>query len=167
MKDLPQSFNPPQHWLATANHNILPPGYPHQIAYEWAGPYRFQRVQTRLTEKDKFTLDDFQSIQHDSKSLPGLALAELIRKTELPADLEPHRQLLTDWDGILSRDAEAGPLYAAWLQELLNAFYAASLPKDPRLERADLRSAHGDAASGSAAHPVSTTSCCERPSLQP
>ncbi|HEX5105311.1 MAG TPA: penicillin acylase family protein [Pirellulaceae bacterium] len=136
---LPQAFNPPQHWLATANHNILPPGYPHQIAYEWAGPQRFQRVQTRLTEKKQFTLDDFQSIQHDSRSIPGLALAELAKHLDLPADLHPYRSILTGWDGVLSRDAQAGPLYAAWLQELLNAFYAESIPKDPRLERADLR----------------------------
>jgi penicillin amidase len=140
VKDLPQSFNPPRRWLATANHNILPPGYPHQIAYEWSGPQRFQRIQSRLSERKKFTLDDFQSIQHDSKSIPGLALAELANNLDLPAEMDPYRKLLTEWDGVLSREAKAGPLYAAWLQELLNAFFAESLPKDPRLERADLRS---------------------------
>lgn len=139
VKALPQSFNPPQHWLATANHNILPPDYPHQIAYEWAGPQRFQRIQSRLTEKKQFTLEDFQSIQHDSTSLPARELVEMLKTVDLPAELEPYEKLLLQWDGLLSKDAPPGPLYAAWLQELLNAYYAESLPKDPRLERADLR----------------------------
>jgi len=59
VKDMPQSFNPSRHWLATANHNILPKGYPHQIAYEWAPPHRFLRIEQRLSEKKQFTLEDF------------------------------------------------------------------------------------------------------------
>jgi penicillin amidase len=138
--DLPQSFNPPGHWLATANHNILPPGYKHQIAYEWAGPQRFQRIQTRLTEKKQFTLEDFKSIQHDSTSLPARELIAMLKTIDLPPELETYEKLLLAWDGLLSKDAPAGPLYAVWLQELMNAHYAQTLPKDPRLERADLRS---------------------------
>src|SRR4029079_1056917 len=32
VEELPQSFRPASHWLATANHNILPEGYPHEIS---------------------------------------------------------------------------------------------------------------------------------------
>jgi penicillin amidase len=42
--ELPQEFDPPRHWIATANHNILPAGYPHPLSYEWAAPYRFRRL---------------------------------------------------------------------------------------------------------------------------
>src|SRR5262249_59519763 len=38
VKDLPQRFDPPEHFLATANHNILPPGYKHPIAHHRAPP---------------------------------------------------------------------------------------------------------------------------------
>jgi penicillin amidase len=34
--ELPQAHNPPAHFIATANHNILPAGYPHALGYEWA-----------------------------------------------------------------------------------------------------------------------------------
>jgi penicillin amidase len=136
--DLPQSFNPPNHWIATANHNILPPGYRHLISYEWSAPYRFQRIRERLTAAGKFTLADFQSIQHESTSLPARELAELLRRIDVPPELAPFRKLLCEWDGVLSRDAAAGPLYAIWIQELMNALYGERLPKDP-LERADLR----------------------------
>src|SRR5262249_35107361 len=53
-KDLPQSFNPKTGWLATANHNILPKDYKHQIAYEWAAGYRFERIRQVLDSKDKW-----------------------------------------------------------------------------------------------------------------
>ncbi len=83
--DLPQSFHPPTHWLATANHNILPPGYVHTIAYEWSAPHRFLRIQQRLTAERKFTLDDFQSIQHDNTSLPAQALIGVLKQVNVPA----------------------------------------------------------------------------------
>lgn len=140
VKDLPQSFNPPRHWLATANHNILPDGYWHEIAYEWAAPHRFLRIEQRLTAKQRFTIDDFRSIQHENTSLPALALREVVASVDLPAELAPYGKLLTDWDGVLSREAQAGPLYAVWLQELRNAMFAERVPADARLERSDLRS---------------------------
>ena len=140
LAELPQSFNPPKHWLATANHNILPPGYRHEIAYEWAAPHRFLRIQERLTAANKFTLDDFQSIQHENTSLPGKTLSRILRDVQIPSDLQPSKELLTQWDGVLSRETAAGPLYAVWLQELMNTFFAQWLPRDPRLERGDLRS---------------------------
>jgi len=40
--ELPSSYNPPEGFIATANHNILPPGYTKPLAYEWAEPSRFQ-----------------------------------------------------------------------------------------------------------------------------
>src|SRR5205085_1679266 len=69
VSELPQSFNPKAGFLATANHNILPPGYSHQIGYEFAAPYRFQRVRKALTAKEKYSLNDFRAIQHDVTSL--------------------------------------------------------------------------------------------------
>ncbi|HUE70270.1 MAG TPA: penicillin acylase family protein, partial [Pirellulaceae bacterium] len=140
VKELPQSFSPPAHWLATANHNILPAGYKHEIAYEWASPHRFERIKQRLTEQQKFTLEDFQSIQHENTSLPALALIDVLQRVELSKELQPYGQLILDWDGVLSREAKAGPLYAVWLQELRDALFADRIPADARLERRDLRS---------------------------
>lgn len=139
IKDLPQSFNPPNHWIATANHNILPPNYSREIGYEWAAPHRFLRIQERLTGDAKLTLDDLKSIQHDNTSIPGRTLAQLLNKIDLPPDLAPYAAVMKSFDGELSRDSKAGPLYATWLPELLTAFYADRLPPDARTDRGDLR----------------------------
>src|SRR5262245_15051079 len=140
VSELPQRFNPPEHWLATANSNILEGGYPHEICYEWAAPHRYRRIRERLTAQPKFTLVDFQSIQHESTSLPGLALGRILKSAQVPAELAPLKKLLTEWNGVLSVDSQAGPLYAAWLQELTKAAYADRMPADARTERGDLRS---------------------------
>lgn len=138
-EELPHVFDPPEHWLATANHNILPPEYPHKIAYEWASPHRFRRIKEQLSSKRSFTLEDFQRLQHDCTSLPALSLAASLRKIDSPAALQPYVTLLTDWNGELSTDSNAGPLYAIWLQELMQAFFASRLPQEARLDRGDLR----------------------------
>ncbi len=131
MEELPQNHNPPSHLVATANHNILPAGYRHEISYEWSPPFRFMRVQKELEAKKRFTLDDFKRLQHDNTSLPGQALVRVLKTVDLqePA-LKPYVELLANWDGVLSQEARSGPLYAAWLQELLQEFWAAQAPKE-------------------------------------
>lgn len=130
IKELPQIHNPASHFVVTANSNTLPKDYPHTISYEWAAPYRHERLRQRLTAAKKFTLDDFKSMQHDNTSLPGQALARLAKGMKLAdAGLQPFATLLVDWDGVLSRDAQAGPLYAVWLEELREEFFKPHVPK--------------------------------------
>jgi penicillin amidase len=140
VRELPQSFQPQSHWLATANHNILPEGYQHQVAYDWAAPHRFLRIKERLTASRKLTLEDLQSIQHEATSLPAQALIAMLKKVDVPADLSPYARLLTRWDGVLSRETAAGALYAVWLQELQAALFNPRMPPELRTDRLDLRS---------------------------
>jgi penicillin amidase len=131
VKDLPTKFNPPAGFIATANHNILPAGYKHPINFDWAPGYRFARLHQRLESKDKFTLADFQDMQHDSTSFPGQVLVRLVKTVDMQdAALAPYAKLLASWDGVLSMTAAAGPLHAAWMLELQDAFYLPHIPKD-------------------------------------
>jgi penicillin amidase len=131
VKDLPQSFNPKSGWLATANHNILPKDYPHPITYEFAAPYRFLRVKTNLEAKAKLTLEDFQRIQHDDVSIPGVHLAKLLATVKFDdLAIEKYAAILRGWDGKLSRDSQAGPIYAYWLPALQHAVYERHVPGD-------------------------------------
>ncbi|MGE0761043.1 MAG: penicillin acylase family protein, partial [Pirellulaceae bacterium] len=138
--DLPQLFDPPQHWIATANHNILPRGYTHSIAYEWASSHRYERLREELDTARTFSIGDFQRLQHDCTSLPGRSLQSILRSVELPAELAPYTRLILDWDGVLSAESQAGPLYATWVQELMRGVFDARMPQDARLDRGDLRS---------------------------
>ena len=129
VKDLPQDFNPSSGWLATANHNIIPKGYKHEIAYEFAPPYRYERVASGLQGKKKLDLADFQKLQHDDVSIPGQELARLLRQVKIAdGKLEQYARIMRDWDGQLSRDSQAGVIYAHWIPCLQEAVYA---PHDP------------------------------------
>ena len=137
VKDLPQTFNPKTGWIATANHNILPEGYQQQIGYEFAAPFRFQRIKQYLQATEKFDLADFQKLQQDCLSLPGQRLARLLKEVELkdPA-LEPYAKMIRGWDGSLSVDSQAGPIYEHWLPALQDAVYAPHAPKELRKDLA-------------------------------
>jgi len=66
---LPQSYNPPSGFIATANNNILPPGYKTPIAFDWSSDYRVSRIREVLSSRSNFTIADFQALQHDDLSL--------------------------------------------------------------------------------------------------
>jgi penicillin amidase len=128
--ELPQVANPPEHFVSTANHNILPQGYTKQIAYEWAPPYRQERILQRLRSKSQFDLADMQSIQHDDTTLPGLRLAKLTEYIEADTPLLTTAvKLLQAWDGALAIDSQAGAVYGVWLQELQAGLYQPHVPE--------------------------------------
>lgn len=135
VKDLPQDLNPKRGWLATANHNILPPGYQHEIGYEFAAPYRFDRVKANLDGKQKLTLADMQRIQHDDVSIPGQKLAKLAKDTLMAMhfsnpEFHDRGRLMEKWDGRLSRDSVEAVIFAYWLPELQKAVYGRHVPKE-------------------------------------
>ena len=131
VEELPQAANPANQWLMTANHNILPPDYRQEISYEWSLPYRADRLRQRLGEKKTFALDDFKSMHYDSVSLPGRRLAALAKHVG-DETLRSYVELLSAWDGTLSRDSRAGPLYAVWTKELLDEFFRPHVPEKLR-----------------------------------
>ena len=127
VQELPQRFDPPTHFLATANHNILPPGYPHFIGLEWSAPYRYQQVKSRLEGNHQFTLAEFRDLQYDNHSRPGLILARVE-----PGGVAGKTAASGETVGAVERRAAceslAGPLYALWLQELQEEFYRPHIP---------------------------------------
>lgn len=133
VNELPQKFNPKEGWIATANHNILPEGYDKQIGYEFAPPFRYQRVRELLTAKPKWQLNDFRTMQYDVKSLLGLRLAKLLKDVDLQSkELEPFKKMLVEWDGMLTADSKAGPLFELWLRELQHEFIAQNVSPELR-----------------------------------
>jgi penicillin amidase len=130
LSELPRAYNPPQHFLATANHNILPPGYQRELGYDWAAPFRFRRIAEVLSSaRSKFTVADFERLQHDEVSLPARELTRLLREAKgASEELRPYVDLLTEWDGALSKDSAAAALFQVWLTKLTPAVFKPRLP---------------------------------------
>ena len=120
--ELPQSYNPPRHFFATANNRILPSGYPKQLAYDWALPYRVQRIEQMLAEPRKFTVEDFEHMQYDVVSLPAKRLQAIVRKSHP----ERHRDLVDEflkWDARITPDSRPALLFEMWIATLPTSVY--------------------------------------------
>jgi len=126
--ELPLQFNPAGGAIVTANHKIVPEGYPHFITSEWQPPYRAARIWQLLEATPKHTVHSFARMQADVHSLAMRAMLPLMLAAE-PAG-ERARQahaLLSRWDGTMDAD-RAEPLIAtAWWRELSRAVYADEL----------------------------------------
>jgi penicillin amidase len=133
-KDLPSSYNPREHFIATANHNILPPGYTVPLGYEWALPFRFDRIKEMLSAGRKFTTSDFERMQQDVTSLPARRFQAILRKWTPPQEASAIVKQVSSWNAVLTADSSAAAIYELWIAGLPAAMFGRELGS-----RVDLR----------------------------
>ena len=131
---LPSAFNPASGFIATANHNILPAGYTTPLNYDWAEPYRFDRIAAVLRDSAGWTREDFERLQHDELSLPARSLVPVLLRALAPATRAPAvpavdtaARLLAGWDFVMRKDQAAPLIYSAWIRSLRPLVLAAWL----------------------------------------
>ncbi len=125
-KDLPYSFNPPAHFIATANHNILPAGYSIPLGYEWTQPFRFQRIVEMLSTHEKFGVADFERMQQDVVSIPARRFQAVLRRWTTPENPAVVRKLM-EWNAAVTADSAAAAIYEVWISKLPEAVFGATL----------------------------------------
>jgi len=116
---LPHNFNPPQGFIATANHKMIPDNYPYKVGYSWAPPYRFQRITQVLQQAhsaSKLDVAAMQRLQLDVHSLPAVQLITLLRAATGRQESTVATKMLLSWDGNVDRDSAAAALYEVWLR---------------------------------------------------
>jgi penicillin amidase len=125
---LPRAFNPPGGSLVSANHKIVPPGYPHHITVEWQPPYRAQRIEELLREHAAHDVSSFARMQLDAVSLAVRELLPLLL-TAKPSSGEAREilQMLASWDGTMAARRPEPLIVTAWWRELTRALYADEL----------------------------------------
>jgi penicillin amidase len=116
--DLPREINPARGYIATANHNIHPPGYAPPIMFKSSRTLPFDRI-TRLLQLFEspraLAIADHQRVQHDAYSLRAAADLQMFRGWMSPrADIERARALLAAWDAVLDKDSAAAAVYTVW-----------------------------------------------------
>ena len=124
--ELPRLYNPPAHFIATANHNILPADYTIPLGYEWALPFRFQRIREMLTAGGKFGVEDFRRMQQDVTSLPARRFQAVLRRWN--PDHPTARELLA-WDAVLRVDSRPAAIYETWMTKLADAVPGKQAPR--------------------------------------
>ena len=120
---MPALFNPPKHYLATANNNILPPGYNRILTYEWGLPFRVQRVEELLAKTTKFGVSDFEAMQQDVLSIPARRFKAVLEKWKPAPGMQMAAvQRILNWDARLTVESVPALIYEIWLSKLAAAF---------------------------------------------
>jgi penicillin amidase len=131
--ELPHYLNPAAGFIATANHKMIPEGYPYAVGFQWEVPYRFERIRSVIEAQahagHRLTIQDMQALQNDVISLPARALQQIVRSTTLR--LRPELAPFLQWDAALTRESSVAALYEVWVRaidEALAARFSASNP---------------------------------------
>jgi len=111
--DLPRELNPDRGWIATANHDIHPPGYDPPLFFKSGTSFpRFERVAEVLSEGDGFTLEDSRRLQQDAYSASAMAAIPLFRGwTASDPAVEEARRTIAEWDGVYLRESRAAAIF--------------------------------------------------------
>ena len=132
---LPHVVNPAKGFWATANHNLVPPGYPHRnaLAWNWTDPYRAARAEELLASGRRFSVADMTRFQHDELSIPARTLVPLLASLD-PADpgLRDAIATLTTWDFVLGRRSVAAGIYVAWERRIQRNVRDIVVPEEAR-----------------------------------
>jgi penicillin amidase len=118
--ELPMAFNPPTHYIATANNKVVDDDYPYFLSAEYVDCYRARRITELLTAKEMHSLEDFRSMHADVYSIPGRELAQHLLALH-PSDEDAQRALnfVRVWDGHLSPDSVASTVVEAFFLHML------------------------------------------------
>jgi penicillin amidase len=133
--ELPQAFNPAQHYIVTANNQVVGQEYPHFLTSATMNGFRARRIVDLLTEKEKYSANDFARIQVDLYCAPAKTFCALLAAVR-PTDGYTRDALvrLAAWDFHLTKDSVAGSLFelaqhftmkrvfGPWLGELTEHF---------------------------------------------
>jgi penicillin amidase len=112
---LPNSFDPPSGFLATANSRVTTDKSPYPLTLEWTEPYRAERIYKLLDGRSGLTPKDMLAVQTDVYSEMdqefGQRLAYAIDHTAgVDARLHQAADLMRSWDGRLTTDSAAASL---------------------------------------------------------
>lgn len=116
-EELPRAYNPDAQRVVTANHKIVPDGYPHFLTSEWSLPYRAQRIDQMLYIRSKHSLDSFAAMQKDYVSLAAAELLELVRDT-VPRSERGRRalELMRGWNAAMDAQRPEPLIFHAWMR---------------------------------------------------
>ena len=114
----PNLFNPESGYISTANQNVTPDDYKYwnAIGYDWADPYRGDRINKFLNEKDRFNIQEMINLQVDYFSIPAEQILNL-SKGLIKNNLEYYAKL-NEWDRKLTKNSIEAGIYIEWQNQL-------------------------------------------------
>ncbi|HUP28061.1 MAG TPA: penicillin acylase family protein [Chloroflexia bacterium] len=133
--ELPSSYNPPEHFIATANNRPFGPDYKYEVPGDWAYPWRISRITEMLKAKDKLGADDFKAMLMDTKSPLAKKAAPIFAGLKPQTDEEKKVVgMFQGWDGDLKADSVTAAIYEVMSQQALSQTLSDDLGQDLYIE---------------------------------
>jgi penicillin amidase len=109
---LPEAVNPPEGYVVSANHRLLPDGEGPDLGGDWMPPYRAARIEELIRATPAATADDCARWQTDDLNGRARLLLPLLQGTPSTEAGEACRTLLSTWDHHDRADAAAPLVFA-------------------------------------------------------
>jgi len=121
IKERPHLLNPSNNFFATANQHVTPDTYEHwdAVGYTWSDPYRGDRINKVLREKNNISMEDMGKLQTDYFSIPASTIVPLLEKIKFEDSFtNAAKQYLMDWDFVLDKNSIAAGIYVSLEKQL-------------------------------------------------
>ena len=114
----PNLYNPEIGYISTANQNVTPEDYNkwEAIGFDWADPYRGDRINRVLESKEKFNLKEMLDLQVDYYSIPSEQIINL--SSGLISNNIEYFSMLEKWNKKLSKSSIEAGIYIEWQNQL-------------------------------------------------
>jgi len=133
IKALPNTFNPPEGYFATANQDNIPDGYPYSLGYMWSDAYRFSRIQEFLGSGRKLTMTDMMKLQQDELSIPARSLITLLKELQSKDTKTMNAlEMLLKWNLVMDKSSIEAAIYSSWEKRLLENVWNLYIPEEAR-----------------------------------
>lgn len=130
---LPYTFNPAEGYIATANNEIPPAGYPYFITADWDYGYRANRIVNLIRNApDKIDIPYIQKMQGDMDDANAAVFVPLLLKLDGSFSREGSvsLELLKTWDFQARSDSSSAAIFESFWRHLLQNTFNDDLPKD-------------------------------------
>jgi penicillin G amidase len=130
--DIPQMYNPPDHFLFSANQRMVSADYPYYIGSaldNYDTGYRADAIYQALSKGDHLTMSDMEVLQNDTHDdLAQTIVPRLVNALEEASLHSPIEQtalsLMQNWDGNMAVSSIAATIwYRFWQQYLYDTFH--------------------------------------------
>ena len=126
----PNLFNPEIGYISTANQNVTPDTYKYwdAIGFDWADPYRGDRINKFLEDKERFNMEEMLELQVDYFSTPAdeiLSISDGLIKSNLE-----YYDKLREWDKKLTKNSIEAGIYIEWQNQLFFEINNTHIPKN-------------------------------------
>ncbi len=132
--EIPDLFNPPDNYIASANNKTLK-NFKYHISNLWEPPSRIERITELLHSKPKNSVSDYMKYQVDfvspyAKELTGYILNAFNNVKITDTNLKLTLELFENWNYEMDQYSQVPAIYAVFFNHMLQNIYKAKMGHD-------------------------------------